>query len=280
LSSSKKTGLLLILLVFSNLATAQSVSALMGARSAALGYASATLSDEWALFNNIGGISRIDHPNVAFAYDARPVMPGADRIAATLSTPIKMGVAGFGLFRFGDDLYSEQIISAGYGNHLGLVSLGLKINYIQYRAEGFGTRNALSLNFGGIAQITPQIAVGAYIVNLNQPRLSASNLERLPTHLIAGLSFKPVEKFLLVTEIEKDLDYDPTFKAGMEYLAHKKITLRTGFNLHPNAGFFGLGYTLKNIKIDYSLQHSTTLSFACQASVIYRVSKKKRPREK
>jgi hypothetical protein len=85
LSSSKKTGLLLILLVFSNLATAQSVSALMGARSAALGYASATLSDEWALFNNIGGISRIDHPNVAFAYDARPVMPGADRIAATLS---------------------------------------------------------------------------------------------------------------------------------------------------------------------------------------------------
>ncbi len=251
----------------------------MGARGAGMGYATATLRDEWSLINNAGGLSRIDQPTVAFAYEAHPGLIGGNRIAALFSSPLKIGVAGVGLFRFGDDLYNEQIISTGYSNQFGIASLGLKVNYIQYHADGFGNRTAISLNFGGITQITPRIVIGAYVVNINQPRISTIDKERLPTKLVAGISFKPGGGISIVSEIEKDLNYDATLKGGIEYSINKKVCFRTGFNFHPNAAFFGLGFLIKKIKIDYAFQYTTTLSGAHQASVIYQLQKKKKKRE-
>jgi len=254
---------------------AQSVNTLMGARATGLAFASSTLSDEWSLFNNVGGLAKIDRLSGSFAYEVRPSLPGTKRMAATLNTPFKFGTAGLGFFRFGDDLYSEQIISAGFGNQFGIASLGLKANYIQYRAEGFGVKSAVSINFGGIADITPRISVGAYITNINQPKISIQDNERIPTRLAAGISFKPTDKILLLTEVEKDIAYDPTIKGAFEYSIHKKVFFRTGFNLQPNAGFFGLGFNARRVKIDYGIQYSEALSFTHHASAIYRFEKKR-----
>jgi hypothetical protein len=245
----------------------------MGGRSAGLAYASATLHDEWSLLNNVAGLSKVNQLSTAFAYEVRSSLIGANRMAAVIAAPIKKGAAAFGLFRFGDDLYNEHVISLGYSNQLGLAALGVKVNYTQYYAEGFGTRNAVSLNFGGLAQLTPQIAVGAYAINLNQPELSKLDNERLPTKLVAGVAFQPNGKLLILTEIEKDLEYDPTIKWGMEYAVHKKVNFRTGFNLHPNAVFFGFGFLIKKLKIDYALQYNTTLNVAQQASAVYRLER-------
>jgi len=256
--------------------SAQSVSTLMGGRSAGMAYASATLHDEWSLLNNVGGLSKVTQPSAAFAYDVRAGLIGANRMAAVVVVPFKTGCSALGLFRFGDDLYNEQLITLGYSNQLGIASLGLKVNYVQYHAEGFGTRNAVSLNFGGLAQLTPQISVGAYIVNLNQPKLSTLDNERLPTKLVAGLAFQPNNKLLLLTEIEKDLEYDPTIKGGIEYTAYKKLTFRTGFNLHPNAIFLGFGFLIRKLKIDYALQYNSILSAAHQASAVYRLEQKRK----
>lgn len=263
---------LLSLISFSAEGVPQSVSTLIGARSAALGYASATLSDEWSIHNNVAGLcSR--QPDVAFVYDARPAMPGADRIAAAISVPVFNGTAGLGSFRFGDELYSESVISAGYANRFGLASLGLRLNYIQYHASGYGTKSAIAVSFGGIAHLTPSLQVGAYATNLNQPMVSINNKERLPTSLIAGIGFKPSGKVLLVIEILKDIAFDPTIKLGVEYEFAKSMKFRTACNLHPGAAFIGLGYSIRKIKIDYALQYNYTMSASQQASVCYRLVK-------
>jgi hypothetical protein len=253
---------------------AQSVSTSMGARAAAMGGASATLSDEWSLFNNVGGLAGIRQPTIACAYELPSGLPGANRMAAAFSTPLRAGVCGVGVFRFGDDLYSEQLISAGFGHHLGLTSLGLAFHYVQYRAGGMAPRNAISISAGGIVRITPQITVGARIINLNQPRLSSIENERLPTRLVAGIGFTLTEKIKILGEIEKDIDFRPTVKGGAEYAPFRKILFRTGFTLGPDEVFFGFGFVRGNLTIDYALCYSTSLSFAQQASVIYRMKKK------
>ena len=262
---------IIIFLVATKIVKPQSVSTLMGARAGGISYASSVLQDEWSLFNNPGGLAGIEKTNVAFSYDLQGRIAGANRMAAVFSIPVKTGVIGSGFFRFGDLLYSEQIVAAGYSNRFGIASLGLKVNYIQYRAEGYGIKSAATISFGGIADLTPQLSIGVYAVNINQPRLS-DNGERLPTHLAAGLGFKPTEKILLVTEIEKDLAYDPVWKGGLEYILYKKIAIRTGFNIHPHAAFFGLGFQTRKLKIDYAMQYSTTLNFSYQASAVYRLS--------
>lgn len=246
----------------------------MGARALGMGTAASVLQDEWALLNNVGGLAKVKELSAAFAFEARPSLPGSPRLAATFSVPTHYGTAGLGLFRFGDQLYSEQVLSAGFSNQFGIASLGLKLNYIQYRAEGYGTKTAVSVNFGGIAQLTPQIAIGAYIVNLNQPKLSTVDGEKIPARLIAGIRFKPAESVLLVTEVEKDIDNKATWKGAMEYKFHNKLFARTGFNVEPNAAFFGLGFQGWRVKFDYALQYSSVLNFAHQASASYRLQKK------
>ena len=266
---------ILIALSAIKIVKAQSVSTHMGARAAGISYTSSVLKDEWSLFNNVGGLAGVEKVNAAFAVDLHPSLQGANRMAAIFSVPVKLGVAGIGIFRFGDNLYSEQIISTGYSNRFGIASLGLKANYVQYRAEGFGTKSVVTINFGGVADITPQLSVGAYITNLNQPKLSGHD-ERLPTKLVAGIGFKPTEKLLLVTEIDKDLHYEATWKGGIEYVIHKKIFLRTGFNLHPNASFFGVGFKTWKFKVDYALQYSNAMNFAHQTSAVYFIQSQKK----
>ena len=243
----------------------------MGARAQGMGNASACLSDAWAITQNIAGLAGVKQPSAAFSCHTIPSFKPFNRLAAVVVTPVRSGAAGLSAFRFGDDLYNEHLFSLGAANTFGLASLGFKINYIQYRAQGLETRTALSVSFGGIAQLTPQLLFGAHIANLNQPVIHSDTGERIPTSLYAGLSFRPSDKLILSTEIEKDLQHSATVKSGMEYRFYKKVSFRTGFNLHPEAAFFGVGFQKRKLELDYSLQLSHTTGFSHQATVLYKL---------
>ncbi|MBX2965938.1 MAG: hypothetical protein KF845_07315 [Cyclobacteriaceae bacterium] len=263
-----KLPLVLALILIFNYAHSQSVSTLMGARANGMGYTSAALFDSWSIFNNIAGAAKIEEHSAGFAYDLRPALPGGNRAAAALALPTSIGVISGGVFRFGDNLYNEGVLSAGFSNQFGLAALGVKINYIQYNAEGFGRSGVVSIGFGGIAEITQQLSVGAYITNINQPKISKDG-DRIPTLLTAGLSFKPGKNVIIATEIEKDLDAKANWKTGVEYSFHKKFCARTGYNLEPNTIFFGLGFKTTKLAIDYAIQHTVQLNLSHQTSVNY-----------
>lgn len=237
-----------------------------------LAYSSATLKDEWALFNNPSGLAAIKQPVAAFTYDAYPDFAAFSRMAAVFAVPTGPGVTGIGVYRFGDDLYNEQLISAAFANKLGIASLGIKANYIQYHAEGFGNVNAFTLSFGGIAQLTPLLAIGAHIININQPKLSKLNEETLPTVLLVGLAFTPSEKILFTTEIEKDLSHESSWKTGFEYKIHAKVSARTGFAIHPGIACAGLSWKTKKFNLDYAFQYNLNLGASHQATVAYHFS--------
>jgi len=262
----------LFVIVYSSTLKAQSVSTSIGAKASGIGYAASTISDVWGVYNNIAGIATVQNTTASFTYDLHPSLDGANRTAAVLAIPLKTGATGIGMYRFGDDLYNEQILTAGYSNQFGIAALGVKANYIQYRTEGFGSKGIFTLSFGGIAKITKEISVGAYITNINQPSLSDN--EKVPTRLNAGVAFTPSANFFITTEIEKDLDYEATLKIGMQYTFHEKLFARTGYNLHPNTAFFGLGFKTKKFILDYALQHNTSLGLSHQASVSYQFIRK------
>ncbi len=270
----RSIGLFLILAV-AKIGNAQSISTLMGARSAGMGFASSGLADEWSLFNNIGTIGSQENMSVAASYEIRTQLKNANRMAFAFNAPVRWGVSSIGVFRFGDDLYNEQIISAGFGNKFGIASLGVKVNYIQYHADGFGTQSTFSIDFGGLAQLTEQLSIGAYITNLNQAKITSDySSERIPTRLTAGLTFKPKENILITSELDKDLNYLPTWRTGLEYSFKKKFFIRTGFNLKPQSGFFGLGTKRKNIKADYAVQLNLLTGSSHQASATYYINSK------
>jgi hypothetical protein len=275
-SYSLKAPVLALMLGLCAGSYAQSVSTLIGARQAGMGYASSALADEWSLFNNIGGIGKIKQHSVGFAYEVTPNLIGSNRMAAAWNTTTRWFNASVGAFRFGDNIYSEQVLSTGIGNQFGITSLGAKVNYIQYRAEGFGTQSTVSVDFGGITELTKQLSIGAYITNLTQASLQTRDGDRLPTKLTLGLGITPSEKIFITTEIEKDLDYKPTWRTGLEYAIYKSVFARTGFQFNPSNLFFGLGYKKKNLKVDYAVRFNSLLGTTHQASAVYLISNKEK----
>lgn len=246
----------------------------MGARAQGMGYASSCLSDAWGVLNNTGGLASVKHTTASFSYHAHPSSKNFNRMAAVIAIPTRVGVLGAAAFRFGDNLYNEQLVTGGFANKFGIASLGLRVNYLQYQAEGFGTARAFTVSMGGIANLTSQLSIGAHISNINQPKITHTGEgERVPTRLIAGIAFEPSEKLLLTTEIEKALDTDMIWKAGVEYQFHPKFIFRTGLNLNPQVAFMGFGFKPKRFRMDYAVGYQHILGLHHQATVTYQFVK-------
>lgn len=268
-------SILLTLLVVPEI-LAQNNFTQIGARAAGLGYAGCTIKDEWAIFNNPGGLADVHEKRIAFTHDFRPLFTSASRTAALFTMPLKeLGVAGFSMFRFGDELYNEQIISTAFSNQFGLASLGLKVNYIQLHVEGFGRKGLLGIDFGGIAAFNSWLSIGAVVQNINQMKISDLDNEYMPTIMRAGVQLKATEDFLTLIEIEKDISRPSSYKAGFEYQFQHKFFIRSGFNLYPSAIFGGIGTDLRRIKIDYSISNNYYLGSAHQASACFSFANKK-----
>jgi hypothetical protein len=246
----------------------------MGARQMGVGYTSSCLYDEWATFNNAAGLSKVKQSTAAFAYDALPSLRSFNRMAALVALPSKLMTTALGVFRFGDDLYNEQFVSAAFANKLGLASLGIRFNYIQYHAEGFGNLQAFTISFGGIAELTKAIHVGAQITNLNQPIINRQTGEKMQTLMSLAVAINPSDKIILTSEVQKDLNFKILWKTGLEYKFYKKFAARTGMNLNPQAAFFGFGWKSKRLTLDYGLKYNPLLGNNHQATVAFSLSTK------
>lgn len=253
---------------------AQSSSVLLGSRANSMGYASACLDDEWSVFNNVAGLAKVKEMSAGFSCDVFPGFRPFNRAGAVIVFPYKI-VSGIGIYHFGDDLYHEEMVSLAAATSIGLTSLGLKINYVQYNVAGIGRKGLFTIGIGGISEIVPGITVGAHITTVNQPFLSRKDEERIPTSLLAGIQFRLTHSVRIATEIEKDLSYAATLKAGVEYKLNEMFVVRTGVNIHPSAGFFGLGFRRKKLLLDYACSYYVENGSRHQGTISYHFKSRK-----
>lgn len=244
-----------------------------GARSRALGDANTTISDSWAMFNNIGGISGESRGSVVFGFNQYFDLEGFNSVAVGVVQPTRFGNIGISALRFGDDLYSEQMYSLGMGNKIGFVRLGFRANYFQVQIDEYGTTAGFLLDFGGIVELSPKWSFGATVSNFTASTLSDLDNAALPVVMKVGISFKPAKQVTLLADLVKDVEFDPEIRAGMEYWVNQKIALRTGINTQPFSGFAGFGLRLRQFEIDYALCSHQFLGFNHQLSVSFKYQK-------
>ena len=238
-----------------------------------MGNATASLHDEWSLFNNVAGLGHAKEITVAATYDLLPSVPAFAKTAFVINVPGKLAV-GLGAFRFGDIAYNENLIAVGAGTQWNHTSIGMKMSYVRYAADGLGNTSIVSLGLGSITRFAPWIAVGMYITNLNQARLSKSGDDRTPAILTAGLLFNLTNNAIASVEVEQRINEKPTGRAGCEFEIHRKFLARTGFTLKPFAATAGAGFRMMNFKADYSVHYAVAMGMRHQASVVFTVSRK------
>lgn len=253
-----------------------------GARAAALGNASVTLSDVWAVGNNAAGLGQLSRPMVGVYAENRYLLSALNTVAVAAAMPLGVlqndkaqnGVVGVELQRFGGRLYNEQRVGAGYGYRGGLVSVGARVDMLQLSIEGLGSRRALAVSLGGQAELVPKrLVFGAYVYNLNQARLAEYQDERVPTVLKAGLSYRPTAKVSFNIETEKDVEQAADFKAGLEYSVIEKLALRAGFRTLTEETTGGLGFQAGALQIDYAAAWHATLGLSQHVGISFQFEK-------
>lgn len=244
-----------------------------GARSSGMAGASLTLGDEYSLFNNIGGLGRVESHAAFAGYQNRYGISEFQVIGGGGIFHHKLGNAGIGYYKFGDEFFSEQRIHAAIGNKLQMISLGLGVDLVQYNISTVGTRHVVALQFGGVAELTPQLFFGAHIFNLNQAEITSETGDKLPTVMKGGFSYRPSDELIINLEVEKDLDFDEIFKAGIEYQVIERVFIRTGISTEPFISAFGVGFHPKNLKFDYSFSNDSRLGNVHEISFAYSFKK-------
>ncbi|WP_400192060.1 hypothetical protein [Hymenobacter sp. B81] len=259
-----------------------------GARAAALGNASVTISNDlWAVGNNVAGLAQLSRPEAGVYAENRFFIPhlnnaalaaalplGRQPAGSTVTTP-PHGVVGLEVQRFGDKRYNESRAGLGYAYRLGLISVGARVDMLQLSIEGLGSRRAVAASLGGQADIIPQkLTLGVSLYNLNQARLAEYQDERVPTILRAGLGFRPSAKVLLLAETEKDIDQDADFRAGVEYQVIDALAVRAGVATLTEQVTGGFGLHFGQLRVDYGAQLHNVLGLSQHLSVNFRLAPK------
>ncbi|AMM51653.1 hypothetical protein TH61_11355 [Rufibacter sp. DG15C] len=240
----------------------------------ALGGASVTLSDVWALSNNPAGIAGVEHPSLgAFAHNRFTIQELTTVGLLAVYPSGKWGTVGLDVQRYGGELYNEQRLGIGVAHQLGQVRLGLKADVLQVRVKEWGSRKTVALSVGGQSEVIPGLTFGAHIYNLNQAKLAEFEDERVPTVMKIGLSYQAATKVLLVAEIEKELEADAAVKAGVEYQVIPALALRTGFNSGTRSATGGIEVKFKQFQIGYGLGAQSRLGVSNALSLVYQWGK-------
>lgn len=249
-----------LLLVFSSIkAQTDPLTQSHGARSQSLGNLRVNLADSWAYFNNIGSLDRIEESELAVGYDHRFGLNELSTFDLAGAWKNNFGTIGFGVSRFGGSLFNQQTLGVGFSNQLGIVSIGMKVEWFQTQIEGFGSGNALLLSLGGVAELSPQFFLGAHISNINRGKISNNSEDRLPTSIQMGITYLPVSQLNIFLEAEKDIEVNPIVKVGLEYALREWLWLRAGANTNPGRVFFGLGLKPGRFQIDYGFGQNSAL---------------------
>ena len=223
----------------------------LGASSSAMGDASVTSVNSWALFNNPGATGALTSTVVMATYQNRYNIEGFHVVGGGGIIHTRLINVGVKYFKFGDDFFNQQLLGIVISNKLQMVSLGGGVSIVQTHAEGLKDERKIIGEFGGLAEITELISFGAHIFNFKHG-------VQHPTTMKAGLQVAPLENIGINLEVQKQLETREQFKTGIQYGLLDFLILRTGVNLqgydngtNTNATF-GFGIDANGFLMDYS----------------------------
>lgn len=230
-----------------------------GPISIGLGGISSSLDNAWASFNNPAGISSQENLSVILGYQTSLDFSPFNTVIAAVILPTTIGVGAFSAYKFGDDLFNNQMISFAFAKKIGIMSLGIKASLLQYNIQGFGKRSVFIADIGGIADLTPTLSFGTHIYNFTQAVITSESQEKIPTILRLSLDYHPTDQLNIYMEGEKDIELTPDVKFGIAYHLIEAVVIRTGFSTITSRHSLGAGFQAKQFIIDYAVRTNSNI---------------------
>ena len=262
---------LFALILISEISNAGNDNYPVGAKQAGMSNAVVMCSDIWSLWHNQAGLAYLENTTVGMYYDNRFIVPEYGYKAFGMAVPTNRGVLGFSFSYFGYNLYNEKKFGLAYAKSFGeKFSAGLQLDYLNtFISQDYGSTGTVVVELGVLSQPIKNLFIAAHVYNPTRSTLASYQDERIPTIYRFGMGYKMGDKSFIAVEIEKELDFAPRFKAGIEYKLIDNFFLRTGISLKPISNSFGIGYKLKGLILDIAFSTNRELGITPHVSMIY-----------
>ena len=269
----KKKNLLLILLTTIIISSTYASTGIFptGAKSVAMAGASVTNRDIWSAFNNQAGLVDIRKVSAGLIYENQFALKELGTKAGVFALPVNKATFALSFSQFGFNLYNENKVGLAYAMPLSKnFNVGVQLDYLLTQlAEDYGKKGLFTFEVGLMAKISEKMYMGAKIYNPLRVKLTDYVEERIPSYINFGLSYLFSKSVNLVAEAEKDINYKPLFKLGVEYEFVKNVYVRTGLASNPSIFSFGFGVNMKNLKIDFGTSRHNILGYSPALSLMY-----------
>ncbi len=243
----------------------------VGSRSRGLANASVTIYDVWSTHHNQAGLAKFEEPAIGLHYENKFIIKEYGLQALAFVLPTNSGNFGLSLSFFGYSKYNETKFGLAYARMLSeKISVGIQVDYLNtYIANDYGNRGTVAGEIGIIAEPFDKLFVGVHVYNPTLSKIPTYSTERVPTIFRFGTAYKFSDKLFLAAETEKDIDFDPVFKVGVEYKLLEDFYLRTGINTNPVQNSFGVGYVLNRLKADIAFSSHKYLGITPHFTISY-----------
>lgn len=266
----KNTKFLLIVIILFQLSVESFSQYAPGAKQNGIANSDVALAnDVFSIFTNPSALSNIKNREAGVYYSPAPFgLKELSNGAVAYSEPFSFGNLGVGITTYGFELYRENRILLAYSyNHSDEYFFGLAINLHTVSISKYGSDNAVYVNLGSLIYLTDQLRWGFSASNAN--RASWGNEKnQIPVVFQTGFSYDIIPEVSLNTAIEKELDQEITFKAGINYRLMEYISVRSGFNTFPSLYSGGLGIHYSIFQFDYAVHNHQELGFTHQFGLL------------
>jgi hypothetical protein len=242
-----------------------------GSRSAAMGGASVAVSDFWSLQNNQAGLAFFNRAAAGAYIENRFLVRELSLSSAGAVVPVNSGVFGVKVSYFGYELYNESKIGLAYARRLSeKFAVGVQLDYL-HTAFGldYGKKGVVTFELGLMSKINDQLSIGFHAFNPVSAKISEVGDERVPAILRLGAAYTFNDDLMITGEVEKNMDFAPTPKFGIEYQVVNGVFVRGGISTSPAIYSFGFGVNLGNLTLDFSSGVHQILGYSPQFSMIY-----------
>lgn len=241
-----------------------------GARQIALSQSDiAQSNDVFAIFNNPSGLAQINWREFGVYYSPSPF--GVEELAnayGSYTEPFSFGNISVGYMQYGFELYKENKIALSFASRVDeKFFLGATLLYQNLSIKRYGNDNAYVLNLGGLYYFEENFRLGLYLHNITRSTYGDED-DQIPFIMSTGLSYDFDENITFNGAVEKELDFDPSFRFGVEYRLIEYVSIRTGFMSEPSSYSVGVGIHYSFLNLDYAFFTHTDLGLTHQAGII------------
>ncbi len=162
---------------------------------------------------------------------------------------------------FGDQAFSEQMVSLGYAKSLSTkVSLGIATHFQRQQLNIYGNRNNLFLSLGVQAELVQSLEIGFSVFQSLSPPETEN--EKVINVWSSGFGYSFTDQTRLYGAVMKESQQDPTVQVGIEFSLFKDVLARLGLDTQSESFGIGIGIPVQSFRVDVGTQLHTVLGFS------------------